>query len=308
MALSVEGVACVHGSPGSFRFAVARSGAEGYHEVGREIRWAAEQQRLNEAPPWMGEAPVVTLDRYRSGLAAHFGVSVGLFGTLGSVVVPAPSRSGSGRVSHHHIGRHSLIWTDPELEPELADWHRRRTPIAFDELRTAAQAARAELLGHGLEHVLSATYQPGEWAPEVTVLDGASPAGISIVRTLLDACSEEDLDEAEFEIDALDPYLVGWNEGGRLLALAGGRPEDFRPECMDLGVLVHPEARRGGRGRAVVAAAADLVLDAGHVPLYRCGSSNVGSQRLCRAVGFELVMELDAFQWVLPPPPVAERP
>lgn len=239
----------------------------------------------------------MAFDRYRSGLAAHFGVSAGLFGIPGSIVVPAPSRQGSGRVSHHHIGRQSLIWADPDLESRLADWNRRQSAVAFDELRAVASAAHAELLGHGLEHVLSTTYRSAARAHEVSVLDGRSADVIRTVQSLFDECSAEDLDDAEFEIDALDPYLVGWIEGGRLLALAGGRPESFRPNCMDIGVLVHPEARLGGRGRAVVAAVADVVLEAGHIALYRCSSSNVGSQRLCRAVGFELAMELDAFQW-----------
>ena len=235
--------------------------------------------------------------RYLEGLARHFDVSIGLFGTPGSIVVPAPERMGTGRVSHHHIGRHSLIWADPELEVELADWNRRRYPITFDELRTVAFGASAELLGHGLEHVVPATYRSDPWASQLTVLDGRSSSTIETVRSLLDACSQDDLDEAEFEIDALDPYLVGWFEAGRLVALGGGRPEKFRPNCMDIGVLVDPDARLLGRGRAVVGGVADLVLEAGHVPLYRCDSSNIGSQRLCRSVGFELVVELDAFQW-----------
>ena len=239
----------------------------------------------------------VSQARYFCGLANHFGVPDRLFGASGSIVVPAPSRQGSGRVSHHHIGRHSLIWTDPDLMPILADWDRRQTAVAFDELRTAALASSAELLGHGLEHVLPATYRQLPRPPEVTVLDGGSADGIRTAQSMFDECSKEDLDEAEFEIDALDPHLVGWIEGGRLLALAGGRPEKARPECMDIGVLVHPDARLGGRGRAVVAAVAELVLESGNVALYRCESANIGSQRLCRSVGFELAMELDAFQW-----------
>lgn len=241
--------------------------------------------------------PVVTAARYFAGLASHFDVLPGLFTSPGSTVVPAPPRKGSGRVSHHHIGRHSLIWADPDLGDELAEWHGRQTAIAFDELRTAASAASAELLGHGLEHVVPRTYQPSPLAPEVTALDGSSADAVRTVQGLLDECSEEDLDEAEFEIDPLDPYLAGWIEDGRLLALGGGRPEEFRPNCMDVGVLVHPEARNHDRGRSVVAAVTDQVLADGHVALYRCGSTNVGSQRLCRAVGYELVMELDGFQW-----------
>lgn len=238
-------------------------------------------------------------------MATHFGVPDRIFSSPGSTVVPASSRRGTGRVSHHHIGRHSLIWTDPDVEAELADWNGRTTAIAFDELRTVALAANAELLGHGLEHVLPADHPSSAWAAELIVLDGRSPEGIETVRTLLDECSPEDLDEAEFEIDALDPFLVGWIEGRQLLALAGGRPEDFRPECMDIGVLVHPDARRSGRGRAVVAAVADQVVEAGHVPLYRSGSENIASQRLCRSAGFELVVELDGFRWPAPIDPPA---
>ena len=239
----------------------------------------------------------MSLGRYFDGLASFFDVPDRLFTRPGSTVVPGPTRSGTGRVSHHRIGRHSLIWADPELESELADFHGRPAAIAFDEMRTVALAAGAELLGHGLEHVLPVDYRRQSRPPEITVLDGHSSKGIKIVQSLLAECSAEDLDEAEFDVDALDPFLVGWVDGGRLSALAGGRPEEFRPGCMDIGVLVHPDVRRIGRGRAVVGAVADEVSRAGHVPLYRCASSHIGSQRLCRSVGFELALELDAFRW-----------
>lgn len=250
----------------------------------------------------MGVSPVADRvgperTRYLEGLAARFEIPVELFEIPGSSVVPEAERRATGRVSHLHIGRRSLIWTDPDLLGDLSRWSTRATAIGFDEFRTWAVGHGAVLLGHGLEHLLPGFIRPVVGASQLSVLDGESSAGIETVRTLLDECSEDDLDEAEFDLDALDPYLVGWIEDGRLRALAGGRPDGDRPGCMDIGVLVHHEARRVGCGRAVVHAVADAIRDAGHVALYRCGSGNVGSQRLCLSVGFELVLELDGFQW-----------
>ncbi len=235
--------------------------------------------------------------RYFTGLADAFGVHADRFWSDGVLVVPAIDRLGERRVTLYHVGALAVIWTDPDLADELSAWHRRSTTPTFEEFRAWAIDAGANMLGHGLEHLLTDSYRPVPWSPELTVLDGRSAAGVELVRTLLDECSDEDLDEAEFEIDALDPYLVGWVDAGRLLALAGGRPEPVRPDCMDIGVLVHPDERRHGHGAAVVAATAAEVIAAGHLPLYRCASTNVGSSRLCRSVGFELVLELEAFDW-----------
>ncbi len=235
--------------------------------------------------------------QYFTGLADQFGVPIELFAEPGVHVVPAVSRSGDRTASHYRIGRHSLIWIDPDLQPLFALLRNDKTALTFEQFRDWAGSRGATPLGHGLEHLLADTYRPTPWAAGVIVLDSESEAGTALVRTLLDDCSEADLDEAEFDLAALDPYLVGWVERGRLLALAGGRPEPVRPGCMDIGVLVHVEARGSGRGRAVVAAAVDEVLAAGQIPLYRCNETNVGSRRLCRSVGFELVLELDAVRW-----------
>lgn len=236
-------------------------------------------------------------NRYFGGLAELFGVPVERFAEPGVLVVPSAERHGQRLVSHYHVDQHSVFRIDPDLESLFGPWQIRPDSVPFDEFGDWARAAGATLSGRGVEHLLAVDYEPIRWAPELIVLDGSSPTGIKTVRTLLEGCSEHDLDEAEFDIDALDPYLVGWVEQGRLLALAGGRPEPARPGCMDIGVLVHTDARRSGRGRAVVAAAVDEILAAGHVPLYRCDVENTGSGRLCRSIGFETVLRLEAYEW-----------
>lgn len=250
-------------------------------------------------PPLSASGPElqVHLDRYFGGLADRFGVPVERFAEPGVLVVPSAEWHGQRLVSHYHVDQHSVFRIDPDVEPLFDSWQNGSDSVPFDEFGDWALATGATLRGRGVEHLLGPSHEPIQWAPELVVLDGRSPAGIETVRTLLDDCSEHDLDEAEFEIDALDPYLVGWVEFGRLLALAGGRPEPARPGCMDIGVLVHADARRRGLGRAVVAATVDEILAAGQVPLYRCDVENTGSARLCRSIGFETVMELEAYEW-----------
>ena len=240
--------------------------------------------------------------RYFAGLARLFGVDVDLFADDGVLVVPAADRSGQRRVTLHRVDRHAVLWIDPHLENELSEWRGQSTTPTFEEFRDWAFVAGATLLGHGLEHLLPEAHRRASRAPELTVIDGGSPTGIELVQTLLDECSADDLDEAEFEIEALDPFLVGRVESNRLVALAGGRTEPARPGCMDIGVLVHPDHRQVGHGRGVVTAVADELIAAGHLPLYRCASSNVGSRQLCRSVGFELALELEAFEWPAVPP------
>ena len=126
---------------------------------------------------------------------------------------------------------------------------------------------------------------------------GLDPATIELVARLLGECSADDNDDAEFDLDALDPFLVGWRDGDRLLGLAGGRPWSPRPGLHDLGVIVHPAARRRGVGAAVVAAVSADLIAAGERPVYRCNEENTGSRRLCRSVGYEPIVELEAFSW-----------
>lgn len=269
-----------------------------------DIDAAAERERAELADRPVPQSSQVAatgarahLEQYLDGLSVLFGVAADRFGEPGVLVVPSPDRQGQRLVSHYQVDRHSVFWIDPDLEPLFASWPAGPGPISFEEFGELARSTGATLIGRGAEHLLGPRYQTLRLAPELVMLDGRSAWGIETVRTLLDDCSEDDLDEAEFEIDALDPFLVGWLEGGRLLALAGGRHEPARPGCLDIGVLVHAGARGGGRGRAVVAATVEEILAAGQVPLYRCSVENTGSARLCRSIGFETVLELEAYQW-----------
>ncbi len=224
-------------------------------------------------------------------------VPVDRFATSGVSVVAGEDRRGSRLVSHYRVGRHSVVWIDPEVAGALHDWHGAAESVSLADFRRWSLARNAVSLGRGLEHVLPGRFESPPRRPAVRVLDGSDPSVARFVRDLIDVCSDDDRDEADFDPDALDPHLVGWCDDGALLAVAGGRPFDARPGFLDVGVLVHPKARRSGLGRAVIAGVVDEVIAADGRPLYRCGRHNEGSQRLCRGLGFVQVVELEAFRW-----------
>lgn len=238
------------------------------------------------------------MSAYRESLASAMALPADRFDVDGVSVVAGDDRRGQRLVSHYRVGRHSVLWVDPELAGEVADFDGRAPALAFDEFGAWAGERDAELLGRGREHLLPRSFDTPSNRPEVQVLDGTDPRVVELVAALLAECSDDDREEADFDLDALDRFLVGWiGPDAGLRALAGGRVFEARPGFVDVGVLVRPSARRAGRGRSVIAGVVAAVLAAGETPLYRCGAHNVASQRLCRGLGFELVLELEAFRW-----------
>ena len=248
----------------------------------------------------MSSADAAYRRRYVEGLAALWGVPAARLGVTGSSVAPVAARRGQRLVSLYRVGPHSVLVTDPDLSDRFDSWHGRPGVVAFEEFEALASAHGATRLGRGFDHVPATGWSAPERPAAVVDLDSSAPATIGLVGALLEDCPPADRDEAEFDLAALDPVLVGWVAGGRLTAVAGGRPEPARPGCHDIGVIVHPAGRRGGRGQAVVAAVTERLVAAGELPLYRYGATNAGSGRLCRAVGFEMVAELEAFEWPAP--------
>lgn len=234
---------------------------------------------------------------YRAAIAGVVGLDVDVLDAPGTTVRADPARAGLRLVSRYLIGDHALIWTEPALAAAVASLDGRVDAIDEAEFRRWCESAGAEWLGAGNDHVLADGFVPPDRPGAVAVLDRAAPAAIELVAELLDACSDDDRDEADFALDALDELLVGWFEHDRLLALAGGRVWDARPGFRDIGVIVHPAGRRRGLGRAVVEQVVTEIVMRGHRPLYRCSVENAGSGRLCRSVGFEAVCRVSALRF-----------
>jgi GNAT superfamily N-acetyltransferase len=101
-----------------------------------------------------------------------------------------------------------------------------------------------------------------------------------LLDDLVRAAGPEEAEEADVSI--AHPCAVGILDGGRLVAAAS--LIDVGRTAVDVGVLVHPQARRRGLATAVVA---DISSRAGdRLVQYRCERGNEASAKVALACGF----------------------
>lgn len=107
----------------------------------------------------------------------------------------------------------------------------------------------------------------------------------SDLMSLYEACTEEDLDYADIDIEEPDHVIYGIFAKGQLVAYASHRYWD--DVFADMGVLVHPHYRGRGLGKVVVSALCEWCIENEVVPMYRVFSNLVHSRRLSQALGFK---------------------
>jgi GNAT superfamily N-acetyltransferase len=236
----------------------------------------------------------VTHIAYRHAIAGVLGLDADVLDVGGCTVTATEERRGTRLVSHYRIGAHSIVWCDPDVVDAARPLVNPDRPMESDELAAWADVRGGHRVGAGFEHVLPLGARLPAPAGAVAVLDATH--AIDLVGELLASCSEDDRDEAEFDLEHLDPILVGWLADDRLLGLAGARPWDVRPGFLDIGVIVGPAGRGRGVGTAVAAEVTEQIRLHGHLPLYRCNAVNEASTRLCRRLGFEVAADIEAYE------------
>lgn len=219
--------------------------------------------------------------------------------TVGTSVVASSERSGTGLCSRYALGEHVVVLVDPDVVQVAELGHSGTTTdraLSLDDFQAWASRAGAQALGAGTDFVLgdSQAREHERFISNGEQVDPVSDETIAEVSELLEACTEADRDEAEFDIEDLDPYLVCLRREGRVVALAGARNLEERPPFFDIGVLTHPAWRTQGLGRAAVAQVVALVLADGCSPLYRCDITNVGSRGIALSLGFGAVAHIEA--------------
>lgn len=210
---------------------------------------------------------------------------------------PRPERAGTDVVTIYRLGEHVLVWSDPARVDDCA----RLLAGVPDTLDGGAVHDELALSGVDLGtnhlHLLAGPGPIDPGAPdglERRELRREDPADVALVAELLAATPDDDADEAELDVDDLDPLLVGLIDGGVLVAEAGWRPFDLADRFADIGVLVRPSARGRGLAPVVVAAACAAAIRDGRAPLYRCDVTNPGSLATARRVGFVAVATVSA--------------
>lgn len=199
--------------------------------------------------------------------AGVLGIDSAVLDVDGLVVVTDPRDFAVDRRAVVRTARGVLVLAAPaDARVAAAD------PAAF------VREVEARPRGVGLMHYLAAVSRP----MADTRVRRLAPEDQHLLDELLRTSGPEATAEADVSVD--HPVAVGIVEDDRLLAVASLL--DMGHGTVDVGVLVHPQARRRGLGAAVVSAVANRA--GGRLVQYRCDRENEASAQLARACGFVL--------------------
>ncbi len=237
----------------------------------------------------MSDRDFSVINRYWRAVRSAVAEDLGREAETGTAVVPAPARAGSPVVVVYPGPGFTFVWCSPHLATRLEPLSDNRA-LSVDEFVDACTGLGGTLYGRGIHRVLVERLDPPDH-PQLAALDRDRPEHVALIEEFLAECPDDDIDEAEVELDELDPAItVTLNDQGGISAFASARPWTYDPEYDDIGVLVHPEHRRRGLGRTVVHALAHHQQSAGRIPLYNYDENNTGSHGVATAVGFDYLM------------------
>ncbi|SKT84920.1 Putative acetyltransferase [Mycobacteroides abscessus subsp. massiliense] len=183
--------------------------------------------------------------------------------------------------------------TSAVVTPELADraGFDGFQPVSDTELRTRLDKAGLRL--HGADNLFyftdeaRATLLAELPTGDIRLLTADDAA---IFKAFESAATEEDLDDAQVELDHW--AVFGSFDNGRLVGVASMYQWEDAP-IMDLGVLVLPIFRGRGHARGLVRAAFRYACTRGYEPQYRCQLDNAASSALAPVAGLTLFGTLD---------------
>lgn len=244
------------------------------------------------------------LDDYFSSLVESARSVIGAPVDGGTVVVPQHDRVGTGSATSYPTPSGTIVGCDPALVESITDMLAGLADRAIDSVQFVhlATSHGATLSGFDNNRVLVGELvrppQPAV-AVEARVLDRGRREDVATLATFVAASTADDLEEADIDLDELDPLIVGLFDADEMVAYGSGRPYDDIEAFDDIGVLTMPSHRRRGLGASVVAEFVErrLGADPTRRMLYRCTTENAGSNAIAASLGFTLAHTIGAVQF-----------
>lgn len=243
-----------------------------------------------------------TVRRYRQAILACVDMEPATVDGAGVSVFADPGRADSGMCVCYQVAGQTVLWCDPAVADQANEFVAalNTNTSSPDEFVAWAQEQGHELVGSGVMRVLPGPLPETDPAavPGVITLDRDVPGDAARIRAFVATCDEDDVDEADIFVDALDPVMRCALDGeGGIAAFASALPFDAAPNWWDIGVVTHADHRRKGLGLAVVRATIDGIQKAGGEALYRHDPDNTGSAAVADALGFTEACHLSAIRF-----------
>ena len=236
-------------------------------------------------------------ERYFASLLAAAETAHGRPLGPGTTIVVDPERVGTGSASCYPTPYTSIVWCDPSLLERLAPIESSKT-LSAEEFIVATDALGAVLVGYGRIRTLDGDLRrPGADLGDLIVrhVGVGDAAPISMLDSLIAACDDDDIEEADLDLDHLDPTLTLLIAAdGTIAAYASSRPHDILADFEDIGVVTHPAWRGRRLGALAVYEHVRRRRAEGRCWLYRCDLDNTGSNRVAETLGFTLVTMIGA--------------
>jgi len=110
--------------------------------------------------------------------------------------------------------------------------------------------------------------------------------------TFLKACSEEDKKQGQVSIT--DQLVTALYYKSDIVGISSYWFEG--PDLADIGIIIHPDHRKKGMGKVLLAHQCKRGLELKKINQYRYDVDNLASQALCRSIGFEELISLKVLE------------
>lgn len=222
--------------------------------------------------------------------------------TRGVSVRPSAERAENHVTAAYVFDEHLIVTCDPAAESLLKPAEASLAEPTLAAWSDFAARVGGELLGAGRMQLLTSHDMPAIAAApgyDLRQLDRADSADVALIQQLIDESSEDDLDEVELDISALNELIFVFIDqaSGKIASFADSYEFDMAASFHDVGILTTPAHRGKDLGKALTRTICSHLLGQGVEPLYRCDEENIGSIKLSAGLGFEPVTKLVAHRF-----------